>query len=114
MSFKETVVTIRYLGTSFLLISLLSFVTLVVGITKNWTKLFFPYFGFTAAMIIIALFGSVYSLFRPDQRSLALVELIFALMEAKLLFTVASYYKQLRTQQVDYESSFDIGRGVVV
>lgn len=102
------VVTIRYFGTVFLVLTLISLLILMAGIVKNWTKLFFPYFGFTASLITVALFGSIYSLFSAEQRSYALLELMFALMEAKTFYAVASYYKQLKANQVDYDSAFDI------
>lgn len=106
----EVLITVRYLGTAFLIIALVSLFTLLAGILRTWTKLFIPYFAFTTVMVTTAILGSLYSLYQPGQRKLALVELMFALMETKLLLSVASYYKQLKVRRAvdEGESSVDV------
>lgn len=98
----------RYLGTVFLVLSVFSFIILFVGVVKNWMRLFFPYFGMTISMIIVAIFGSSYSVFRPEERKLALMEMLFVVLEARQLYSVVSYYRQVKAKHLDYQGSYDV------
>lgn len=67
---------------------------LIIGIVKHKKRCFFPYFGFTAALIILLCFATIYFLCVPKLRIYALVGLV-AVGEAQFLYATVSYYKQI-------------------
>ena len=95
MSLRESLTAIRHLSTAIVALNLVAFIALLLGLANNWTKFFVPYFGYAGVTILVALVGCLYSFLSPGQWQIALMEMIFALLEAKHLYAVVSYYREL-------------------
>lgn len=101
------VLTVRAVITTYLAINAVVNPTLLFGIWKRRTVLFFPYFFVATAIIPVGIIGGIYLLTLSGQISLALVGLMWCSVEILFLYAVLSLYKMYKDQ-----SEGEISKGI--
>lgn len=99
--------TLRALITTYLSICLLTFSTLIYGIVKRKTRLFFPYFVVASVIIPVGIGYGIYvlTLTLPGKVTYALIGICYGAVEVLFLYAAVSYYKQVKREKKEERSN---------